>query len=284
MSFAHAGLPDMTADSPKLPEIPSKSLGRSFRQLVPSGSQARLKHGSALGGAWSGGGVGSGVRPRFLHRSSTWTGTLPRINETGREHCLETLAESDVDQSDLVYAMRQDVHHHELKRLLELGGDVHVRDSKGRTLVHLWSWNLPKSRNGIGEAKKKLDLLVRFHADLDARLPKTGETPLHILARVFNTLSARAEAEGGTRAAAAEVRHPEVFKDSKDAEKFIRGVCYRIQLLVHFGANPCELNQAGRTPLELVAQRFRAALPPLMREVHEGEGVCEARIKTRAFR
>lgn len=150
-------------------------------------------------------------------------------------------------------AMQQGVPHGVLKLLLEARADVQAVDGQGRSLGHLWSWSLPKSKAGVREAQKKLSLLTRHQADLNAQLPKTGDTPLHILARVFNTLSIRASGDAA----------PALGDDcsAEDAEKYAKSTLLRIQLLAT-SAEVAKVNAAGVKPLDLIEQRFWQAMVP----------------------
>lgn len=152
-------------------------------------------------------------------------------------------------------AMLQGTPHGILKSLLEARADVHTTDGQGRSLAHLWGWSLPKSRPGVREAQKKLGILVRFKADLNTRLPTTGDTTLHVLARVFNTLSVRAAGDvvPGCEDLA--------LGDCREAEKYAKGTQFRFQLLATSGGDVSVANGAGKLPLDLVERRFRSALP-----------------------
>lgn len=164
-----------------------------------------------------------------------------------------------------------------LRTLLEARADVHVRDGQGRSLVHLWGWSLPKSRPGMKEAQKKLASLVSANADLDAQLPSTGDTTLHILAKVFNTLSVRAS--GGSVPGCDEL----ALGDTREAEKFAKATQFRLDLLASSGANSSLNNSAGRRPLDLIERRF---WPVLSFAAGEGRapGVCLEQTKLKAGR
>lgn len=200
------------------------------------------------------------------HRSLAYSSSLPQIPESptggfgeeaaGNEHALRL---GDF-AGQLTRAMMQDKKHSELKFLLDAKADVDTRDTEGRTLGHLWSWNLPKSRAGMSEARKKLEVLVRFNADLNARLPDTGDTPLHVLARVFNSLIARAEGCNSSTT-------PAIIHSGSDAEKMTRGVHFRIRLLLDSRADPEAINSAGQKPIDLVAERFQPTVPDLCSSV-----------------
>jgi len=103
------------------------------------------------------------------------------------------------------------------------------------------------------EAQKKLMLLVKSRADLDAKLPVTGDTPLHILARVFNTLSVRAS---GSKPAVDGLCGP------REAEQFASCTQSRMQLLISFGASTISENCEAKTPLSLVSPKFQHLLMP----------------------
>jgi hypothetical protein len=151
-------------------------------------------------------------------------------------------------------AMQQGTPPAILRFLLECRADVGCRDVQGRSLVHLWGWSLPKSRPGIKEAQKKLSALVAADADLDAQLPDTGDTTLHVLAKVFNTLSHRAAGDsslGGTDLP---------IGNASEAQKYAKGTQFRLELLVTSGASTSARNSAGKLPLDLVEKQFRQHL------------------------
>lgn len=152
------------------------------------------------------------------------------------------------------FAMLQGTPAGVLRTLLHAHADVHALDGQGRSLVHLWGWSLPKSRPGMKEAQKKLSMLVSAKADLDAQLPVTGDTTLHILAKVFNTLSVRAS--GGSLPGCEEL----ALGDAREAEKFAKATQFRLDLLANSGACTSAKNSAGRRPLDLVERRFRSTL------------------------
>ncbi|CAE8639439.1 unnamed protein product, partial [Polarella glacialis] len=137
-----------------------------------------------------------------------------------------------------------------LALLLDGKADVHCQDGQGRYLVHLWSWNLPKSRTSAKEELKKLSLLARHRADMNSQLPATGDTALHVLARIFNALSRRTGDEDRRI-------------DSKDCEKFLNNTSIRIQMLADAGASVSIRNSVGQVPLELVEARFWPSLKAL---------------------
>jgi hypothetical protein len=155
-------------------------------------------------------------------------------------------------------AMLQGIPHSILRTLLDARANVHAVDAQGRSLPHSWAWTLPKTKNGVREAHKKLLLLAKSKADLNAQLPVTGDTPLHILAKVFNTLSARAfdgrPPDGDSH---------DGFGGTKDTELFANCTKSRIQLIIGSGASTSVLNGEGKTPLSLISPRFHHMLPTL---------------------
>eukprot|EP00928_Gymnodinium_smaydae_P072155 TRINITY_DN5556_c0_g1_i1.p1 TRINITY_DN5556_c0_g1~~TRINITY_DN5556_c0_g1_i1.p1 ORF type:complete len:479 (+),score=133.89 TRINITY_DN5556_c0_g1_i1:264-1700(+) len=154
----------------------------------------------------------------------------------------------------LALAMLQGTPPGILEALLLARASPHTRDfGQGRALAHLWAWTLTKSRAGTREAQRKLALLVACRADLDARMPATGDTPLHVLARVFTSVSARAT--DGTQGQACEE-----LGSTLDAEKFARATQQRIQQLLASRADLSARNGAGKRPLDLVDRRFWPAL------------------------
>mmetsp|Transcript_103911 Transcript_103911/g.333073 ORF Transcript_103911/g.333073 Transcript_103911/m.333073 type:complete len:410 (-) Transcript_103911:107-1336(-) len=159
-------------------------------------------------------------------------------------------------------AMLQGIPPGVLRVLLEGRADVEALDSEGRSLAHLWSWNLLKSKSAVYEEGQKLALLAQHGADLNARLSKTCETPLHILMRVFNGLSRAAE--GGSEPEAGRSVAP------RDAARFVKTTRCRIQLLVDAGADPLAHDSSGKTPLDLVDAAFRPSVSVLQRS---GDGV-----------
>lgn len=154
-------------------------------------------------------------------------------------------------------AMLQGIPPGVLRVLLEGRADVEALDSEGRSLAHLWSWNLLKSKSAVNEEGQKLALLAQHGADLNARLSKTGETPLHIIMRVFNGLSRAAE--GGSEREAGRSVAPH------DAVRFVKTTRCRIQLLVNAGADPLAHDSSGKTPLDLVDDAFRPSISVLQR-------------------
>lgn len=171
------------------------------------------------------------------------------------------LARADLNSSDgdgataSALAVVQGTPPFMLRSVLEAKGDVHVRDGQGRSLVHIWSWSLQKSRTGLQEAQTKITILVNAGADLNARLPASGDTPLHVLATVFNRMSCRAD-----DAAVCE-SHSEILGGQKNAEKFVRGVSFRIQMLVNARADVSVRDSKGKVPLEVIEKRYQSALP-----------------------
>jgi hypothetical protein len=101
------------------------------------------------------------------------------------------------------------------------------------------------------EAQKKLALLVRSRADLNAKMPVSGDSPLHILARVYNTLSSRA-CEGTDTG--------DGIGGQKDALQFASCTQSRIQMLVGAGASTTAFNAEGKKPISLISGRFQQQL------------------------
>jgi len=96
---------------------------------------------------------------------------------------------------------------------------------------------------------------------LNAQIPDSGDTPLHILAKVFGTLCARAAGGSGPAEAGGE---------QAQAEKFQKGTKFRIDLLVSSGAEVGARNNRGQRPLDLVGRQYRAALGSLGGEPDAG--------------
>jgi len=171
-------------------------------------------------------------------------------------------ARADMEQRDrdgsnaTSLAMLQGTPHNILKVLLEARAQVHEIDSQGRSLGHLWAWSLPKTKSGVREAQKKLTLLVKSKANLNTKLPVTGDSPLHILARVFNTLSKRA-ADGQAPPG------DEETGNQKDTEAFASCTLSRMQLISASGASISALNGEGKRPINLISPRFHHLLMPL---------------------
>lgn len=189
------------------------------------------------------------------------------------------VARADMEQRDrdgsnaASLAMLQGTPHSILRVLLEAHANVHAIDGQGRSLAHLWAWTLPKTKLGVREAQKKLLLLVKSKANLNSQLPVTGDTPLHILARVFNTLSARAS-DGQSPGAVA----GDEIGGQKETEQFASCTQSRIQLMIGSGASTSARNGEGKKPLALISPRFQNLLLPLTEgDASTGtEGVPEA--------
>merc|ERR1712232_32635 len=82
----------------------------------------------------------------------------------------------------------------------------------------------------------------------------TGDTPLHVLARVFSSLCARVSDGPKGNSALDELG------DSSETAKFVKGTQFRIQLLVSSRADLSSPNGAGKRPLDVVERRFWSAL------------------------
>lgn len=171
-------------------------------------------------------------------------------------------AHADMEQQDRAgssatsLAMLQGTPHGILRALLGARANVDAIDGQGRSLAHLWAWTLPKTSRGVKEAQKKLALLVQSRANLDAQLPVTGDAPLHILAKLYNSLSARAcdgTPDGGDE-----------IGGQKEAEQFATCTQSRIQMVVGAGASTSARNGEGKKPLSLIEPRFQRQLLALM--------------------
>jgi len=200
-----------------------------------------------------------------LKSAETSTGLLSdslRQSVLSKDHqevkrLLAASAQAELTDKDgscaLTLAMKQGIPADIVRTLLESRGSVHVRDGRERALVHLWSWNLPKSTAGMREAQDKLELLVHFKADLDAELHPNSDTALHVLAKVFNALS-------GTATNVSDSANPTAVLDAKQAAKFAKATQTRIQLLVKNGASMSICNTSGQTPLDLIEHQFQPQL------------------------
>jgi len=169
-------------------------------------------------------------------------------------------------------AMMQGTPYNILRALLEGRANINAIDGQNRSLAHLWAWTLPKTKNGVREAQKKLSLLVNFRADLNSRLPVTGDSPLHILARVYNTLSMRAvDARDGHA-------RREVDDVLADTERFKKCTQSRILLMTGSGASTSVRNGEGKKPFSLIDPKFRFILQPIVEEdetaVGNGSDAC----------
>jgi len=153
-------------------------------------------------------------------------------------------------------AMAQGVPSGILKSLLDSKANTMVRDNQNRALVHLWSWNLPRSKTSSREEQKKLALLAAHRVDLNSFLPVTGDTAMHVLARVFNSLHKRAQDESSSGPCPPSI-------NSMEAERFAKTTEVRLQLLANAGASVSRQNSAGQVPLELVDTQFWKLLPVL---------------------
>jgi len=170
-------------------------------------------------------------------------------------------AKADVDRMSSVdrahpsaLAMLQRTPPVILKVLLDAKADVERRDNQGRTLAHLWSWALPKSNGGMREAQEKLALLLNFGADINARMKSSGETPLHVLCQVFQSL--RDKVDTCTEA------------EQRDAQRFAQGARFRVGLLLAAGASPDAANKIGSKPFDIVDPRYREELFGLQASQH----------------
>jgi hypothetical protein len=162
---------------------------------------------------------------------------------------------SSVDHSTpLGLAMLQRTPPVILKVLIDAKADVERRDPNGRTPAHLWSWALPKSNAGMREAQEKLALLLNAGAEINARITDTGDTPLHVLCQVFQSL--REKVDTCTE------------EEQRDAQRFARGARFRVGLLLAAGANRDAANFSGRKPLENVDPRHRQELIELQATSH----------------
>lgn len=145
-----------------------------------------------------------------------------------------------------------------LRQLLAARADVGARDAEGRALAHLWGWSLLKSRSAVREEHLKLAALAEYGADLNAMLPGTGDTPLHVLARVFNCVCLASSGASVPTTAAAQL-------PPEEAAKFAKSTRCRMQLLLDARADPVLCNASGRTPLDLVDEPFRSSVAALRR-------------------
>eukprot|EP00931_Biecheleriopsis_adriatica_P085895 TRINITY_DN60669_c0_g1_i1.p1 TRINITY_DN60669_c0_g1~~TRINITY_DN60669_c0_g1_i1.p1 ORF type:complete len:357 (-),score=70.88 TRINITY_DN60669_c0_g1_i1:42-1112(-) len=263
-----------------LKSLDEQSLLAAVRSTVKAWPAAQAQPLLALARAQlEGGGVklprisdsAGGKPPSGLTKASTW-GHLPSVRVGGLVDAIheknvlkvrELLASrADVEQADskgvkpIILAMSQNSPSGILQGLLEAKADIAARDAQGRTLAHLWSWNLPKSKAALREEQQKLKLLASHNVDLNAHLPVTGDTPVHILARVFNTLAQRARDSCSGGACPPQI-------DSIEAEKFLNNTELRIQHLAAAGASVSSRNSAGQVPLELVETAFWQSLPVL---------------------
>lgn len=182
-------------------------------------------------------------------------------------------ARADIEQRDrdgsnaTSLAMLQGTPHNILRVLLEARAQVHEVDTQGRSLAHLWAWSLPKTKSGVREAQKKLTLLVKSKANLNTKLPVTGDTPLHILARVFNTLSKRA-ADGQAPPG------DEEMGNQKDTEAFATCTLSRMHLISASGASISALNGEGKRPISLISPRFHHLMMPLTQAATGADKHC----------
>lgn len=170
-------------------------------------------------------------------------------------------AKADVDRSSSVcgtqpsaLAMLQKSPPLILKVLLDAKANVERRDNQGRTLAHLWSWALPKSNAGVREAQEKLALLLNYGADINARMQDNGDTPLHVVCQVFQSLRDKVETCNEV--------------EIRDAQRFAQGARFRVGLLLAAGANRNATNNGGRKPLENVDPIYRPELLALQASAH----------------
>mmetsp|Transcript_87091 Transcript_87091/g.154089 ORF Transcript_87091/g.154089 Transcript_87091/m.154089 type:complete len:375 (+) Transcript_87091:25-1149(+) len=212
--------------------------------------------------------------PNSEHGLSKSTGSLPArppegelllqaIRDKNLPKVQELLASRvDVETCDsngvrpISLAMGQGVPSGILKCLLDSKANTKVQDHQNRALIHLWSWNLPRSKTSAKEEQKKLALLAAHKVDLNATLPVTGDTAMHILARVFNTLRKRAEDETSSGPCPPQI-------NSIEAERFSKNTELRLQLLANAGASVSIHNATGQVPLELVDTQFWPLVPVL---------------------
>jgi len=119
----------------------------------------------------------------------------------------------------------------------------------------LWAWS-----NGFGttpeydqEVRTKLWLLVEWRADPNTRVEHTCETPLHSLARQYDTQRAKQAPGAG----------PSEWKKSR-----AQSARLKYGLLLQMRADPELRSRKNETPLDLVRFAYRVELPK------PGDAVC----------
>jgi len=134
-----------------------------------------------------------------------------------------------------------------IRLLLESGAEVCCTASVPgfNSTMQAWTTTFVDFKEHEAEMRAKLRLLLEFGADVNARIPHTGDTALHWAASDFQ----RRRSEG----ASAKINRWTTKRTDCARMKFL--------LLLQAGADPSVRNRRNLTPLDLVSVNFQPELP-----------------------
>lgn len=134
-----------------------------------------------------------------------------------------------------------------IRLLLESGAEVCCTASVPgfNSTMQAWTTTFVDFKEHDAEMRAKLRLLLEFRADVNARIPHTGDTALHWAASDFQ----RRRSEG----ASAKINRWTTKRTDCAKMKFL--------LLLQARADPLVRNRRNLTPLDLVSVNFQSELP-----------------------
>jgi len=133
-----------------------------------------------------------------------------------------------------------------LDYLLSNGAEVAAPSRHEHSLLQAWTTAFVDVGAHGPDLKEKLRLLIRAKADLDERIGHTGDTPLHLAARNFDSHRVKAGTPGMSR------HSQERFEAAK----------FKFKLLLEAKADASIRNSAHQTAIDLVASKHRRELQP----------------------
>jgi hypothetical protein len=133
-----------------------------------------------------------------------------------------------------------------LEYLLNNGAEVVAPSQHEHSLLQAWTVAFVDVKPHGPDVKEKLRLLLQAKADIDERIGHTGDTPLHLAARNFNSHREKA----GT---------PTM---SRHTQQRFEAAKFKFKLLLEAKANASIRNSTHKTAMDLVDSKYRRELQP----------------------